>query len=89
MSKLVLPKFNSMQLPQGVSFELLPAALARWNSALAAKEDEDERPATIDIYDVIGQDWMGNGWTAKRVAGILRNNKGRKVNVNINSPDVF
>lgn len=91
MSKIVLPKFNAMQLPHGVSFELLPAALARWNSALAAKEDEEEKPATIDIYDVIGQDWMGNGWTAKRVAGILRNNRGKNVTVNLNTPggDLF
>src|SRR3990167_7315451 len=93
MSKLVLPKFNSMQLPQGVQFDLMPAALARWNAALAAKdEDKDEGEDTINIYDVIGFDpWTGSGMTAKRIAGILRTIGKKNVTVNINSPggDLF
>src|SRR3990167_3051983 len=92
MSKLVLPKFNSMQLPQGVQFDLSPAVLARWNSALAAKDEKDEDEDTINIYDVIGFDpWTGSGMTAKRIAGILRNIGKKNVTVNINSPggDLF
>ncbi|MDZ4253992.1 MAG: ATP-dependent Clp protease proteolytic subunit [Sulfuritalea sp.] len=91
MSKLIIPKFNSLQLPQGVSFELMPSALARWNGALAAKEEDEDKDATIDIYDIIGSDWMGSGWTAKRVAGILRNNRKKNITVNLNSPggDLF
>ncbi len=94
MSKLALPK---IEIPlalalAGLSWEAPPSALARWNEALVAKDDDvEEKPATIDIYDVIGQDGMGNGWTAKRVAGILRNNRGKSVTVNLNTPggDLF
>ncbi len=99
MTKLVLPKIDISNLHglRDACARLRPEdwvpqnVFSRWNEALAAKEDDEEKEATIDIYDVIGQDWFGNGWTAKRVAGILRNNKGRNVTVNLNSPggDLF
>lgn len=93
--KRKLPKFDAAQLPHGLSFDLVPSALHRWNAALAAKDDDkdrdEEKVVTLDIYDFIGADWMGAGWTAKRVSGILRNNKGKNVTVNLNSPggDLF
>lgn len=91
--KLTLPKIQAPALPQGVSFELSHSALARWNAALAAKDDDkkDSDEASINIYDVIGEDWMGEGMTAKRIAGILRSIGERDVVVNINSPggDLF
>lgn len=63
-------------------------ALAQWKP-LAAEADE---PATLSIYDQIGEDdWDGTGWTARRVAGILRAVGPKAVTVNINSPggDMF
>jgi ATP-dependent protease ClpP protease subunit len=90
MSKLVLPKFNSMQLPHGVSFDLMPSAIARWNGALAAKDDDEDN--SISIYDPIGFDpWSGSGVTAKRIAAALRSIGKKNVVVNINSPggDLF
>lgn len=74
----------------GVSFDLLPQALDRWNPGIkAATEDE---PNTISILDAIGFDpWTGEGVTAKRISGILRGMGGEDVTVNINSPggDMF
>lgn len=90
MYKRTLPKFSAMNLARSVTFDVTPAALARWNSATQAKDGEDE--ASINIYDAIGMDpWTGEGITVKRIAGILRNIGERDVVVNINSPggDLF
>lgn len=93
MSKIVLPKFQALQLPQGISFDLSPTALARWNAALAAKEDDaEEEDSTISIYDAIGFDpWTGSGVTVKRISAALRSIGKKNVTVNINSPggDLF
>ena len=90
MSKLTLPKLQAPHV-SGVSFDIAPTVLARWNSALVAKEDgEDE--ATISIYDPIGFDpFTGGGFSVKKAAAILRNIGDRDVVVNINSPggDLF
>lgn len=89
MSKLTLPRLEVPNV-RGIAFELEPNVLARWNSALAAKDDDDE--ATISIYDPIGMDpWSGGGFTVKKAAAILRNLGKRDVTVNINSPggDLF
>jgi len=86
MSKIALPRLGPLTLPQGVSFELAPAALARWNHAFAVKDKEDD-DNTISIYDPIGFDpWTGTGVTAKRIAGALRSIGKKDVVVNINSP---
>lgn len=74
----------------GVQCDLLPKALEAWNPGLHAAEQEAEN--TISIYDPIGADFFGDGVTAKRIAGALRNiGPGKDVTVNINSPggDVF
>lgn len=92
MSKLTLPKMQGLHLPQGVSFDLSQSVLARWNAALAAKDDEDEKDNTISVYDPIGFDpWTGGGVTAKRIAAALRTIGKKNVVVNINSPggDLF
>lgn len=94
MKKRSLPKVESFHMPQGLSFDLLPSALARWNSALAAKEDGDQKEEdnTISVYDPIGYDyWTGAGVTAKRIAAALRTIGKKDVVVNINSPggDLF
>lgn len=92
MTKIVLPKLQTLQLPHGLSFEPAPSALAKWNAALAAA-DEGEADNTISIYDPIGFDpWTGAGVTSKRIAGALRAiGKKRDVVVNVNSPggDMF
>jgi ATP-dependent Clp protease, protease subunit len=93
MSKIQLPKVQSLVLPQGLAFELPAAALQRWNDSLVAKEDsDDEKDTSISVYDPIGMDpWTGGGVTAKRIAGALRSIGKRDVVVNINSPggDLF
>ncbi len=75
----------------GVSSQLQPRALDRWNSGVrAAADSEGER--SISIYDVIGYDyWTGDGVTAKRIAAALRGMGAGPVTVNINSPggDMF
>lgn len=74
----------------GISSDLQPKALERWNPEIrAAASDEDN---TISIFDPIGYDyWTGDGVTAKRISAALRSMNGADVTVNINSPggDVF
>jgi len=48
-----------------------------------AKGDE---PAELCIYDAVGKDWDGTGIDAKDVSGFLAMNRGKAVNVKINSP---
>lgn len=71
-----------------VRSEISQLAEQRFNPALQASAEE---VASISILDVIGQDFWGEGVTAKRVAGILRNIGPKPVDVLINSPggDVF
>lgn len=76
----------------GVSSQLQPRALDRWQTGVraAAAEGGDER--SISVYDVIGYDyWSGEGVTAKRIAGALRAMGKGPVTVNVNSPggDMF
>jgi ATP-dependent Clp protease protease subunit len=92
--KIQLPRASTLALPQGVSFDVPASALARWNSGVVAREDEERKTDnTISVYDPIGFDpWSGGGVTAKRIAAALRAiGKGEDVVVNINSPggDVF
>lgn len=74
----------------GVSFDLRPQALERWNPAILAAADDEEN--TISVLDPIGYDyWTGEGVTAKRITGLLKGMGGADVAVNINSPggDMF
>ena len=76
----------------GVSSQLQPRALDRWQTGVraAASDGSDER--SISVYDVIGYDyWSGEGVTAKRIAGALRAMGKGPVTVNVNSPggDMF
>ena len=75
----------------GITSQILPRAMDRWNPGIqAATEPEEDR--SISIYDVIGYDyWTGDGVTAKRIAAALRNLGAGPVTVNINSPggDMF
>ena len=68
--------------------ETLPSALDRWDGGIKAAATDDN---SISVFDVIGQDYWGEGVTAKRIAGALRAMNGADVTVNINSPggDMF
>lgn len=78
-----LPKLNSQD---GVEFDVLPQAMAKWNPSLAAQDGEADN--VINILDVIGYDfWTGEGATAKRIDAALRSiGREKDVVVNINSP---
>lgn len=59
--------------------------LKAYDPGLRAADDGD--PGTIGIYSTIGEDYFsGDGFTEKKLAGILRNIGSRDVVVNINSP---
>ena len=64
--------------------------LCRWDSTIVA--EKQEKIASIDVFDVIGSDFFGDGFTAKRMSAALRSiGEDKDVVVNINSPggDVF
>lgn len=74
----------------GVSFDLMPQAMERWNAGIQAATADDKN--TISVLDAIGFDpWSGEGVTAKRISAALRSINGADVTVNINSPggDMF
>ncbi|HFT7667906.1 TPA: head maturation protease, ClpP-related [Serratia marcescens] len=88
MTKKRLPVAPAGRPCAGVTCEPLPSALERWNGGLKAAASDDN---SISVFDVIGQDYWGEGVTAKRIAGALRSMNGADVTVNINSPggDMF
>ncbi|HBW9724169.1 TPA: Clp protease ClpP [Klebsiella pneumoniae] len=88
MSKKQLPVAPAGRPCARVTFETLPSALDRWDGGIKAATTDDN---TISVFDVIGQDYWGEGITAKRIAGALRAMNGADVTVNINSPggDMF
>ncbi|MCR4158816.1 Clp protease ClpP [Kerstersia gyiorum] len=85
--KINLPAAGSHS---GVKFCVPEQALARWNPQLQATDSGDN---SISILDVIGYDWWtGEGVTAKRIAGALRQiGADADIEVIINSPggDMF
>ncbi|QDV86927.1 head maturation protease, ClpP-related [Stieleria magnilauensis] len=46
---------------------------------------EGDEPAELLIFDQIGEDWFGEGVSAKSVSSFLAGQKGKPVNVRINS----
>jgi ATP-dependent protease ClpP protease subunit len=74
--------FNRNKIEDGI--------LSRWDKTIVAEKKDEV--ASIDIFDVIGSDFFGEGFTAKRMSAALRSiGEDRDVVVNINSPggDVF
>ncbi|MBV7404376.1 head maturation protease, ClpP-related [Enterobacter sp. ENT03] len=69
--------------------DLPAAAIERWDSSIRAAAQSGEN--TITIFDVIGEDWWGDGVSANRIAAALRSLGGEDVTVHINSPggDMF
>ena len=88
MSKKQLPAAPAGRPCARVTCETLPSALDRWDGGIKAASTDDN---SISVFDVIGQDYWGEGVTAKRIAGALRAMNGADVTVNINSPggDMF
>lgn len=88
MSKKQLPVAPAGRPCARVTCETLPSALDRWDGGIKAATTDDN---SISVFDVIGQDYWGEGVTAKRIAGALRAMNGADVTVNINSPggDMF
>ncbi len=90
MSLRQLPAAQAFARPEGMAWDTPAGAMARWQPGIAAAAED---PATISLYDFIGEDvWSGGGWTAKRMAGALRAIGAQNpVTVAINSPggDVF
>lgn len=88
MSKKQLPVAPAGRPCARVTCETLPSALDRWDGGIKAATTDDN---TISVFDVIGQDYWGEGITVKRIAGALRAMNGADVTVNINSPggDMF
>lgn len=88
MTKRPLPAADLSVRP-GVRSDVSQKALAHWSPDIRGAVDEKD--ASISILDVIGQDFWGEGVTAKRIAGALRAIGPRPVTVVINSPggDVF
>ena len=84
MSNRDLPKINVNARP-GLRSEITGTAFNRWNPEVQAAADASEEN-TISILDTIGEDWYGEGVTAKRIAAALRTIGGNDVVVNINSP---
>ncbi|MEO9537212.1 MAG: head maturation protease, ClpP-related [Parasphingorhabdus sp.] len=66
-----------------VRTEAPAAAFKRWNPEVTNAATTDN---TISVLDVIGEDFWGEGVTAKRVSAALRSIGAQDVVVNINSP---
>lgn len=88
MSLRELPAVSALVRPMAYRPDAPNDAVDKWAPRAAQSDD----PNTISIFDVIGTDWWsGDGWTAKRMAGVLRSIGSKPVTVALNSPggDVF
>lgn len=78
---------------QGFNFtrnKISDGILAKWDKTIMAEKKDES--SSIDVFDVIGSDFFGEGFTAKRMSAALRSiGEDKDVTVNINSPggDVF
>ncbi|TDW21062.1 ATP-dependent protease ClpP protease subunit [Rhizobium azibense] len=80
-----LPKGRIMaRQPAWYDHDAPSAALEEWTERVYAAASPDDR--TINIYDPIGEDWYGDGFSTNKLSGILRNIGPKDITVNINSP---
>ncbi|SHF67357.1 ATP-dependent protease ClpP, protease subunit [Loktanella atrilutea] len=84
MTKRNLPRADIAARP-GMRTAVTDKAMQTWMPDLRAAAD-GAGEATISILDVIGQDFWGEGVTAKRISAALRQIGDRDVTVYINSP---
>ena len=84
-----LPAAPEGRISASAKRELPAAAIERWDGSIRAAAQSGEN--TITIFDVIGEDWWGDGVSANRIAAALRSLGGEDVTVHINSPggDMF
>ena len=89
MSLRDLPAGPEFQRPAAYQFDTPSDALAKWADMPSAATASDN--STITMLDIIGDDGMGGGVSAKRIAAALRTISNRDVTVQINSPggDMF
>ena len=89
MSLRDLPAGPEFQRPAAYQFDTPSDALAKWADMPSAATASDN--STITMLDIIGDDGMGGGVGAKRIAAALRAIGNRDVTVQINSPggDMF
>lgn len=83
MSLIQLPKIEASSELQKIKFDSRSDALERWHPEIQASSTSDN---TITIYDQIGEDWYGDGVTAKRISAALRSIGNQDIVVNLNSP---
>lgn len=80
-----LPKGRVMaRQPVWYEHDAPSAALDEWTDRVYAAASPDD--TTINIYEPIGEDWFGDGFSTNKLNGILRNIGPRDITVNINSP---
>jgi ATP-dependent Clp protease, protease subunit len=93
MEGVAMKRNHLLLKTEGLNFNRIKIddkVLARWDNSMSA--EKDEKIASIDIFDMIGSDWFGDGFTAKRMSAALRSiGEDSDVVVNINSPggDIF
>ncbi|MFP7572292.1 head maturation protease, ClpP-related [Marivita sp. S2033] len=89
MSLRDLPAGPEYQRPAAYHFDTPSDALAKWADMPSAATASGN--STITMLDIIGEDGMGGGVSAKRIAAALRTIGNRDVTVQINSPggDMF
>lgn len=77
-----------MDKPKNLTYDVPLSAITRWQPAIKSAVQDG---SYIEILDIIGEDWSGNGITAKRVSDQLRQIGNSDVTVYINSPggDMF
>ena len=83
MSLRPLPEIKASRPDKVSAFELDDEAFDRWDPSLAPKAAGEH---SITMLDVIGEDFSGNGVTAKRVIAALRTIGDNDVVVELNSP---
>jgi ATP-dependent Clp protease, protease subunit len=95
MSKRALHRPQAFQRPDAMQWDAPSTAIERWAVTSQAPQSaigEQDDSATISIYEMIGEDyWSGDGFTAKKMGGILRAIGERDITVRLNSPggDMF
>ncbi|MBU3032391.1 head maturation protease, ClpP-related [Paracoccus marinaquae] len=89
MSLRDLPAGPDFQRPATYQFDTPSDALAKWADMPSPATASDN--TTITMLDIIGDDGMGGGVSAKRIAAALRAIGNRDITVQINSPggDMF
>lgn len=80
-----LPRALVGDRPQNLQSDIAPSVLNRWDHSVQSASGATDNNV-ISIMDVIGEDWMGEGVTARRVSGALRAIGNKPVVVEINSP---